>query len=112
MSRLMERNGGRTGLAVLAAILLLGLGLRVDRAWEGRPPVYDAVAYGRIAVNLERGEGFTLGHAATQPASNYSPGLPLLVAGLYKIAGGPDERFARVVLALLGTLAVLFPYLI
>jgi 4-amino-4-deoxy-L-arabinose transferase-like glycosyltransferase len=112
VSALAARNGGRVGLAALAAILLLGLGLRADNAWQGRPPVYDAVAYARIAANLERGEGFSLGRTATQPASNYSPGLPLLAAGLYKLTGGTHERFARVVLALIGTLAVLFAYLI
>jgi 4-amino-4-deoxy-L-arabinose transferase-like glycosyltransferase len=112
MTGLAARNGGRIGLAVLAAILLLGLALRVDYAWEGREPVFDAVAYGEIARNLDEGNGFTLGEGATQPASNYSPGLPLLVAGLYKLGGGEHERFARVALALIGALSVLFTYLI
>jgi 4-amino-4-deoxy-L-arabinose transferase-like glycosyltransferase len=96
----------------LVAILLLGLGLRVNEAWDGRSPVFDAAAYATIAANLEHDQGFTLGSAATQPASNYSPGLPLLVAGVYKVTGGVHERTARLVLALLGTLAVLFTYLI
>jgi 4-amino-4-deoxy-L-arabinose transferase-like glycosyltransferase len=109
---LAARNGGRAGLALLVAVLLLGLGLRVDNAWEGRSPVYDAVAYARIAANLENGEGFTLGREATQPASNYSPGLPLLAAGLYAVTGGVHERAARLLLAVLGTLSVLFTYLI
>jgi dolichyl-phosphate-mannose-protein mannosyltransferase len=112
MSDLAARNGGRAGLATLAAILLLGLGLRAAEAWDGRAPVYDAQAYARIAANLERGEGFTLGDSATQPASNYSPGLPLLASGLYKLTGSVHERFARIVLALIGSLAVLFTYLI
>lgn len=111
-AKLVARNGGRAGIAALAAILLLGLGLRAGYAWEGRAPVFDAAAYGRIAANLERDEGFTLGKAATQPASNYSPGLPLLVGGLYKLSGGAHERFARLVLAVLGSLSVLFTYLI
>ncbi len=111
-STLVARNGGRVGIAALAAILLLGLGLRADYAWEGRAPVFDAVAYGRIAENLERGEGFTLGRAATQPASNYSPGLPLLAAGLYGLSGGKHERLARLALALIGSLSILFAYLI
>jgi hypothetical protein len=110
--RLAARNGGPIGLAALVAILLLGLGLRGAEAWDGRSPVYDAAAYATIAANLERGEGLTLGREATQPASNYSPGVPLLAGGLYAIAGGVHERLARLALALIGTLAVLFSYLI
>lgn len=112
MNGLAERNGGRAGLAALVLILLLGLGLRVNEAWDGRSPVFDATAYATIAANLDRGNGFTLGSSATQPASNYSPGLPLLVAGIYEVAGGVHERTARLLLALLGTLAALFAYLI
>jgi hypothetical protein len=111
-NRLAARNGGRLGLAALAAILLLGLGLRLDYAWDGRAPVYDASAYAAIAANLDRGEGFTAGAAATQPSSNYSPGLPLVVAGIYELTGGVHERTARVLLALIGSLAVLFTYLL
>jgi 4-amino-4-deoxy-L-arabinose transferase-like glycosyltransferase len=109
---LAARNGGRIGLAALVAILLLGLGLRGDEAWSGRPPVYDAQAYAAIAANLERGEGFALGPGATQPASDYSPGLPLLAGGIYAISSGIHERAARLVLALIGTLSVLFAYLV
>jgi 4-amino-4-deoxy-L-arabinose transferase-like glycosyltransferase len=96
----------------LVAVLALGVGLRVDDAWQGRSPVYDAAAYAAIAANLERGEGFTLGPTATQPASNYSPGLPLFAAGLYELTGGVHERLARLVLALIGSLSVLFSFLI
>ena len=112
MSGLAERNGGRAVLVILTVILTLGLALRIGEAWNGRAAVFDAAAYATIAANLDRGEGFTLGSAATQPASNYSPGLPLLAASIYKITGGVHERTARLVLALLGTLAVLFTYLI
>jgi hypothetical protein len=111
-SGLAARNGGRLGLAALVAVLLLGLGLRVAEAWDGRAPVYDAAAYAAIAANLEAGNGFTVGPEATQPSSNYSPGLPLFVAGLYELTGGVDERLARVVLAVIGALSVLFAYLI
>lgn len=97
---------------MLAAILALGLGLRVDNAWKGRSPVFDATAYATIAVNLDRGDGFALGREATQPAANYSPGLPLFATALYELTGGVHERFARLVLALIGALAVLFAYLI
>src|ERR1700712_2504035 len=109
---LVARNGGGWGLAALVAIVLLGLGLRVGEAWDGRAPVFDATAYAAIARNLDQGHGFTVGAAATQPSSDYSPGLPLFVAGIYKVTGGVHERLARLVLALLGTLAVVFTYLI
>src|ERR1700712_993770 len=109
---LVARNGGRWGLAALVAILLLGAGLRVGEAWDGRAPVFDATAYAAIAKNLDQGDGFTVGAGATQPSSAYSPGLPLFVAGLYKVTGGVHERLARVVLALIGTLAILFTYLL
>ncbi|HSS41266.1 MAG TPA: hypothetical protein VLK37_01805 [Solirubrobacterales bacterium] len=112
VSGLAARHGGRLGLAALAAVLLLGLGLRLGEAWDGRAPVYDATAYAAIAANLEHGEGFTVGAGATQPSSNYSPGLPLFVAGLYGVTGGVHERLARVVLAVIGALSVLFAYLI
>jgi 4-amino-4-deoxy-L-arabinose transferase-like glycosyltransferase len=102
----------RVNALLLAGVLLLGLGLRVGEAWDGRSPVFDAAAYATIAANLEEGNGFTLGSTATQPASNYSPGLPLFVAGVYKLSGGVHERLARIVLALVGTLSVLFTYLI
>lgn len=111
-SGLAARNGGRIGLAALVAILLLGTGLRVAEAWDGRAPVYDAAAYAAIAANLERGDGFTVGAGATQPSSNYSPGLPLLVAGIYEATGGEHQRLARLLLAAIGALAVLFAYLI
>src|SRR5215475_2691361 len=109
-SGLAARNGGWIGLGALVAILLLGLGLRVGYAWDGRAPVYDAQAYAAIAANLERGEGFTVGAGATQPSSNYSPGLPLAVAAVYEVTGGVHERAARVVLAVVASLAVLFSY--
>jgi 4-amino-4-deoxy-L-arabinose transferase-like glycosyltransferase len=112
LNGLAARHGGRLGLAALVAILLLGLGLRVAEAWDGRAPVYDAAAYAAIAENLATGDGFTVGPAATQPSSNYSPGLPLFVAGLYEVTSGEYERLARVVLALIGALAVWFAYLI
>lgn len=111
-SELAARNGGWIGLGALMAIFLLGLGLRVGEAWDGRAPVYDAQAYAAIARNLDEGNGFTVGAGATQPSSNYSPGLPLFVAGVYKATGGVHERLARVVLALIGSMSVLFAYAI
>ena len=111
-SGLAARNGGRAGLTALVVILLVGLGLRVGYAWDGRAPVYDAQAYAEIAANLEQGHGFTVGAGTTQPSSNYSPGLPLAAAAVYEVTGGVHERVARVLLAVIASLAVLFTYLI
>lgn len=111
-NRMVAGNGGRLGIAALVAILLLGLGLRVGEAWSGRAPVYDAAAYAAIAKNLDEGNGFTVGARATQPSTDYSPGLPLFVAGVYKLTGGAHERLARLILAVIGALAPLFAYLL
>jgi hypothetical protein len=111
-NRVVAGNGGRMGIATLVAILLLGLGLRVGEAWSGRAPVFDAAAYAAIARNLDEGNGFTVGAGATQPSTDYSPGLPLFVAGIYKLTGGVHERLARIVLAVIGALAPLFAYLL
>ena len=111
-NRLVAGNGGTWGIAALVAILLLGTGLRVGEAWSGRAPVFDAAAYAAIAKNLDEGNGFTVGAKATQPSTDYSPGLPLFVAGIYKLTGGVHERLARIVLALIGALAPLFAYLL
>ena len=60
---------------------------RGGRRSTTRPPTR------QIAANLERGDGLHApGAAATQPSSNYSPGLPLLVAGVYGRRGGVHER--------------------
>jgi 4-amino-4-deoxy-L-arabinose transferase-like glycosyltransferase len=112
MGDLAARNGGPIALAALVAIFLLGLGMRLDYAWEGREPIFDAASYAKIAASLDEGRGFTLGEGATQPASNYSPGLPLITVGVYELTGGVHERVARLVLALIGALAILFTYLI
>src|ERR1700761_9175350 len=111
LRRLAARNGGRAGIAALVAILALGVGPRLGEAWDGRAPGDDAAGDAASARNLAEGNGFTVGAGATQPSDDYSPGLPLFVAGIYKVTGGVHERLARVVLALLGSLAVLFTYL-
>lgn len=112
-----EQSRRHAGLAALALIVLAGVGLRVGYAWNPyAPQVLDARAYARIARSIyedgsfsQRGE-FT--PADVQPASNYSPGLPLAVGSMYGLTGGVDQRLARTVLALVASLAVVFAYLI
>jgi 4-amino-4-deoxy-L-arabinose transferase-like glycosyltransferase len=104
-------------LAILAVLVLAGLGLRIGYAVEqpASPPP-DAEAYARIAENLyldgsfdARPEGVA---REVQPSSAYSPGLPLLVAGLYWVSGGVHLTLALVLLAILGAGAIPLTYLL
>ncbi len=115
--RLESACGGRGRALILVTLFVLGLGLRLDYAIRApNHPVDDARAYARISRTLFEGEGFSQGdgpgYRHLQPASNYSPGLPLLVAGIYEVRGATDERAARIVLALLGSLAIPFAFLL
>ena len=115
--RFQRRLGGRGRALCFLAIFALGLGLRLDYAIRApNHPVDDARAYARISRALHRGEGFTQGdgpgYRHLQPASNYAPGLPLLAAGLYAVRGAADEEAARIVLALLGSLAIPLAFLL
>ncbi|HVO54620.1 MAG TPA: glycosyltransferase family 39 protein [Solirubrobacterales bacterium] len=114
-ARLQNACDGRRAALALIAISLLGLGLRLDYAIRApQHPVDDARAYARISRALYEGEGYTQGpgFGYLQSASNYQPGLPLTVAGLYEVRRAPDERFARIVLVLLSALAVPFAFAI
>ena len=109
------RELGPGWLAALAAVLIVAVGLRIGFAVDPqRPQEPDSIGYARIAKSLEAGNGFQEGgfKAHLQEASNYSPGLPLLIAGIYAVTGGPHLELARIVLALIGSLAVLFAFLI
>jgi 4-amino-4-deoxy-L-arabinose transferase-like glycosyltransferase len=117
LERCERACGGRGRALLVAAAIALGAVLRLDYAIRApNHPVDDARAYARIAHSLYQGEGFSQGHAATQlhlqPASNYTPGLPLLVAGIYEVRGAVDQRAARIVLALLSALAIPLAFLL
>lgn len=105
------RDLPRPVLAALGLILLVGFALR---AWGATHPVPDpgpdAAAYRAMAEHLfETGRYGTPNQ--TSP-SDWSPGLPLLVAGLYTVLGSAEETAARLMIAVLGTLMVLFSFLI
>jgi 4-amino-4-deoxy-L-arabinose transferase-like glycosyltransferase len=113
--RLERACGGRARAAILVAIVLLGLGLRLDYAIRApQQPVDDAEAYARISRALFGGEGYTQGRdfEYLQSASNYQPGLPLFVTGIYEVRGDADEETARIVLALLSVLAIPFAFML
>jgi hypothetical protein len=89
----------------------------MDAAWNGAPEnLPDSAAYERIARGLHEDGQFTQVGPGTpahpQPSSNYSPGLPLAVAGIFDLAGNDDVRLARIVLALIATLAIPFAWLL
>ncbi|MGA1213172.1 MAG: glycosyltransferase family 39 protein [Solirubrobacterales bacterium] len=104
-------------LAALLLVVLAGLVLRLDHAWNGAPEnLPDSAAYERLARGLatdgeyeQKGPGLP---PWTQPASNYSPGLPLMIGGLFASTGTDDPRAARILLALLGSLAIPATFLI
>src|SRR5918993_4883547 len=108
---LPERHGGRVVLGLLIAILALGLALRLHAALT--PPAdvgNDAAAYMAIAKGL-----YTEGHygGPTQQAPNdWSPGAPLLYAGVYFLTGGVHIKVTLLVVALLGTGTILLTYLL
>jgi 4-amino-4-deoxy-L-arabinose transferase-like glycosyltransferase len=104
-------------LAALAALTLGGLALRAGYAFEQpSPPPPDAGAYSRIAENLYRHGTFDtrpegVGREA-QPSSAYSPGLPLLVAGVYWLSGGVHLTLALLLLAAIGAAAIPMAFLL
>ncbi|MCB0827739.1 MAG: glycosyltransferase family 39 protein [Solirubrobacterales bacterium] len=98
-------------LTVLMLIVLSGLFLRLDQAWQGAEHnLPDSAAYERIARGVSRDGVFEQRGPGTplhpQPASNYTPGLPLLTAGIFELTGGDSVRVARLVLALIATVAI------
>ena len=103
--------------AALVAILLVALGLRIGYALDpADPQLPDSRGYARIAQSLyqdgrfeQRGD-FVPGEV--QQSSNFSPGLPILVDGIYGLSGGVHPELARIVLALIGTLGVFLAYLL
>jgi 4-amino-4-deoxy-L-arabinose transferase-like glycosyltransferase len=108
---LPERHGGIVVLGLLIAFLLLGLGLRVQAALTPPEDVgNDAAAYMAIAKGL-----YTEGHyggPAQQSPNDWSPGAPLLYAGVYFLTGGVHPKAALLLVALLGTGTILLTYLL
>jgi hypothetical protein len=104
-------------LTILMLIVLAGLGLRVESAWNGSSDnLPDSAAYERIARGLAEDGQFREAGPGAPPnperASNYSPGLPLLVAGIFEIRGDDDTRLARVLLAIIGAISIPLTWLL
>lgn len=95
----------------LILICLAGLALRVDYAWQGADEnLPDSAAYERIARGLHEAGAFVQAGPGTpvhpQPASNYSPGLPLLTGAVFELTGDDDVQLVRILLALISAAAI------
>ena len=107
---LPERHGSRT-LLILALIVALGFGLRAHRALDPLDhPGDDARAYFSLSKSLY--EDGTYGGPSFRDASDWSPGAPLLYAGVYYATGGVRDNAARLLLALLGAASCVIAYLL
>jgi 4-amino-4-deoxy-L-arabinose transferase-like glycosyltransferase len=107
---LPERHGRKT-LLLLAAILLLGFGLRAYRAVQPLPmPGDDAHAYYALSKSLYTEGSF--GGPTFKDPSDWSPGAPLLYAASFYATAGAREGTARIVELLLGLATIVVVYLL
>jgi 4-amino-4-deoxy-L-arabinose transferase-like glycosyltransferase len=105
-----RRHGSRTVL-VLALIVAVGFGLRARQALDPfSNPSDDARAYFSLSKALYV-DG-TFGGPTFHDASDWSPGAPLLYAGVYYLTGGVRDGAARMAVALLGAAMIVIAYLI
>jgi dolichyl-phosphate-mannose-protein mannosyltransferase len=117
---LPERHGGPVVLGLLCLVVALGFGVRLHAALNptanpGGDSVVayqgnDSLAYGQIAEALYRDGRY--GTPEMDHPTDWSPGAPLLYAGVYYLTGGVHPDAARGAVALLGALMVLLVYLI
>ena len=96
----------------LAAIVLVGLVLRVDSALEPLDvrPGTDSAVYASVAEQLYEHQRFALPGAASP--YDWSPGAPLFYAAVYYATGGVHPSAVRLVVALLGALTIVLVFLI
>jgi len=108
---LARRHGGAVPLVVLALVLLLAFGLRIEAALTPIPdPGTDSRTYAALAEGLYE-NGTYEGEGVPRP-SDWSPGAPLVSAGAYLLTGGVNLRTALLLVALVGTATVLLVYLL
>ncbi|MCX6031268.1 MAG: glycosyltransferase family 39 protein [Chloroflexi bacterium] len=99
-------------VAFLLLLTLLALALRVGYAFvylgAGYSPELDAREYSDIAASLASGRGFALADGALTAIR--PPLFPLLLAAVYRLAGGVNYAAGLALEALLGTGVVLATY--
>jgi 4-amino-4-deoxy-L-arabinose transferase-like glycosyltransferase len=107
----LPRRYGRRTLILLAAIAVLGLGLRAYAVVNPVDhPADDSRAYYALSKALYE-EG-SYGGPNFRDSSDWSPGAPLLYAASFYATGGAREGTARIVEALLGVAAILVVFLL
>ena len=105
------RHGGAPALAALVVVVALAFGLRLEAALTPiEDPGTDSRAYAALAEGLYE-HGRYEGEGVPRP-SDWSPGAPLLFAGVYMVTGGVHPRAALVTVALIGSATVLLVYLL
>jgi hypothetical protein len=110
LASLPDRHGRKT-LLLLALIVTLGFGLRAHRALDPLDhPGDDARAYFSLSKALY--EDGSYGGPTFHDASDWSPGAPLLYAGVYYLTGGVRDGAARMTVALLGAAMIVIAYLL
>ena len=97
---------------MLAVIVLLGFALRVTSALEPLDvrPGTDSAVYASVAEQLYEHQRFAIPGSASP--YDWSPGAPLFYAGVYYATGGVHPGAVRLLVALLGALAIVLVYLI
>jgi len=109
--RSLPSRHGRWTLTILAVIVAVGFGLRAHRALDPiDQPGDDARAYFSLSKALYVDGSY--GGPSFHDASDWSPGAPLLYAGVYYLTGGVRDGAARIVVALLGAAAIVSVYLL
>ncbi len=97
----------------LLAILLIALALRaafwLEVVGPASPLRGDEIDYDAIARSVASGSGFSL--SAGEPTASRPPLYPILLAGVYRIAGARAEA-GRILQILLGGAIVLLTYLL
>jgi 4-amino-4-deoxy-L-arabinose transferase-like glycosyltransferase len=109
--RVWLRGLGTPFTLALAAVVLLGFGLRVWGALHPESdPGPDADAYASLARWLFLNHSY--GAPGQANTSDWSAGAPLLFSAVYRLTGGVNPEAARLLVALLGAGTVLGTFLL